>query len=1297
MEQDAAASAFARGGEIGALLRGRDWSCTPLGPVSTWPQSLRTAVRIMLDSRYQMWMAWGPELHVFYNDAYRPTLGAKHPQALGMPTRELWAEVWDEIRGRIEQVLRTGEATWDEGLQLLLERQGFPEETYHTFSYSPLYDDDGQIGGMLCVVMEETERVIGERRLSLLRELAGETAPARSVEDVCAFTSGCLERYRHDLPFAVAYVAEAGETLLRRCFVSGIAPEHAAAPKYLAVAEDVHSPWPVAEVLAHGKSVLVTDLATRFGTLPSGVWAQPPTAAILLPLSQQGQDAPAGVLILALNPYRPFDPEFRGFVDLVAGQVTKAFGSVFALEAARKRAEALAELDRAKTTFFSNVSHEFRTPLTLMLGPVEDALATPEHALSGENLDTVHRNSVRLLKLVNNLLDFSRIEAGRIEAVYQPTDLARYTAELASVFRSATERAGIKLVVDCGPLPEPIYLDREMWEKVVLNLLSNAFKFTLEGEIIVRTQALPDGVEVSVRDTGCGIPSEELPHLFERFHRVPGARGRTSEGTGIGLALVQELVRLHGGTVQVESVPEHGSTFRILLPYGSGHLPAERLNTDRRLASTALGANAFVEEALRWLPYPNSDAPLLGHSSSITPTSGGTTTRPRARVLLADDNADMRAYLERLLSEAYDVETVADGQAALAAARRQRPDLVLTDVMMPRLDGFGLLRALRSDRETRDLPIILLSARAGEEARVEGLEAGADDYLVKPFSARELLARIYAHLEMAHLRREAAEQQRSLQLELDTERLRLREIFLEAPAPMATLRGPKHVFEFTNPRYLELVGRPDILGLPVAEALPEVESQGFVALLDQVYTTGKPFVGREALVRLLRTGASELEDVYVDFVYLPLREADGSVSGIFVHAVEITEQVLARRRVEALAEQNQGLYEEARRAEAAARDRAEALAQADRQKDEFLAMLAHELRNPLAPVLNAIQVLQALGTTDPVVQRQRSLIDRQARHMARLLDDLLDVSRITRGKIILKTERLELRELIQQVAEVSRPLFEERGQQFTVTLPAEPVFLEGDPTRLHQVVGNLLNNAAKYTPTGGRIELELAVFEDEAALCVTDDGAGIEPELLPRVFDLFVQADRSLSRPEGGLGIGLTMVQQLVHLHGGRVEAISPGAGRGSTFMVRLPLSASQRVIAPEAMPAKPAHAESAARRILIVDDNVDAGETLGDLVSLWGHEVQVVHSGPAALAAAPAFQPEVVLLDISMPGMDGYEVARGLRADSRLEGVTLYALTGYGQEEDRRRSREAGFHGHLTKPVDPDTIRKLLERPGSE
>ena len=887
---------------MGALMRQFDWSKTPLGPVSEWPQSLKTAVRIVLTSQYPMFVWWGRERVNIYNDSYRPFLGSKHPAALGKPAREAWAEIWHEVGPRSDAVLLRGESTYDEGLLLLMDRHGYLEETYFTFSYSPVPDDAGETCGVFCAVTEATDQVIGERRLRLLREVAAATADVRTRERVCTAAGECLTNARRDLPFSLMYLLDGDGRTLRRAAHSGIEAAHAAAPESVDVTDG--SIWPFQQVMDSGEPVIVTNLE-RLPELPTGQWERRPSAAVLMPIAQQGQRRPAGVFVAGLNPHREFGEDFRGFVTLLVNQIAAAISNAVAYEAERRRAEQLAELDKAKTLFFSNVSHEFRTPLTLMLGPIEEVLPEAQERLTPkaqEHLLAARRNALRLLKLVNNLLDFSRIEAGRVQATYRQVDICEITSNVASVFRSAIETAGIQYVVDCESISSPVYVDVDMWEKIVLNLLSNAFKFTFAGEIAVHLREDNGNAELTVRDTGVGIPEHEQDRVFERFHRIENARSRTFEGTGIGLALVQELVKLHGGTVRVASTPEKGSTFSVTIPSGKAHLPAERVEVAATSTSTATTVDAYIDEMDRWLGRPERKTSPRNTRGAHEITR---TTKPeaeRATIVLADDNADMRDYLEHLLEEEYQVCAVSDGEQALEAARQVRPALILTDVMMPKLDGFGLLKRVRSEPELRNTPVIVLSARAGEESQVEGLQAGADDYLVKPFTARELLARVATHVKIAKARRDSEERESRLRAAAEWEQARLRDLLQQAPAAIGLLNGPEHRWTYVNDRYVSVTGRhdaSDFVGKTITESLPEIATQGFVEILDDVYQSGRPYFGREVRVRLNRGPDGQPDDVYFDFVYQPIRSTAGEVEGVLVHAVEVTDRVANRRRLEA--------------------------------------------------------------------------------------------------------------------------------------------------------------------------------------------------------------------------------------------------------------------------------------------------------------------------------------------------------------------------------------------------------------
>jgi signal transduction histidine kinase len=959
----------------------------------------------------------------------------------------------------------------------------------------------------------------------------------------------------------------------------------------------------------------------------------------MVALTGAGQARPYGYLVAGVSPLRPLDDRYKELFRLTADQIALGLARAFAYEEERQRAEALAEINRAKNVFFSNVSHELRTPLTLMLGPLAEARATPEGVLHGAALDMVQRNALRLLKLVNGLLDFARIEAGRTVASYEPTDLSTLTAELASVFRSAAESAGLSLRVECPPLGAPVFVDREMWEKIVLNLLSNALKFTFEGEIVVSLRRVGSNVELAVRDTGAGIAPDELPRIFERFHRSKSARSRTHEGTGIGLSLVQELAKLHQGSVSVESQLGQGTTFRVHIPLGSDHLPSEHIAVARSHEPSEPAGGAYVEEALGW--FSAADAKREPWVGAATPDGAA---RHVARVLVADDNADMRRYLAQLLGKHWQVECVADGMAALAAATERTPDLVLADVMMPGLDGFELLRRLREQATTRDVPIILLSARAGEEARVEGIEAGADDYMIKPFSARELGARVQMHLSLARVRRAGLEALRQSEERFRALVTASSDVVYRMSADwseMRQLEGPELATHSPLESWLEKYIHPDDRAQATEVIARAIQDKSMFQLEHRVLR-GDGSVGW-ALSRAV-----------------PLLDAHGEIVEWFGAAVDVSERKNAEQQ----------------------------LREADRRKDEFLAMLGHELRNPLAAIRNATELLNVLAGADSRLSRVHGVLERQSTQMARLIDGLLEISRIARGKIQLQHAAIDVRDVLKAVIEDRAPLIEASGLSLRVSQSDAPLWIWADKVRLAQVFDNLLGNAMKFTRAPGSIEVTLTRDGDDALVSVRDTGVGIRPEMLARLFQPFQQEAQDIAREAGGLGLGLALARGLIELHGGTVDAFSDGPNTGAEFRVRLPLGE----------PATPSSraksiAPAAARRVLVVEDNVDAGETLRALLELRGHDVAVALSGAEALELLSQRRADIVLCDLGLPTMSGYDVARAVRANPALRDILLIALTGYGQPEDRRRSAEAGFDAHLVKPVDLKALDGVLAR----
>jgi signal transduction histidine kinase len=492
----------------------------------------------------------------------------------------------------------------------------------------------------------------------------------------------------------------------------------------------------------------------------------------------------------------------------------------------------------------------------------------------------------------------------------------------------------------------------------------------------------------------------------------------------------------------------------------------------------------------------------------------------------------------------------------------------------------------------------------------------------------------------------------------------LQALFDQAPGFAAVLRGPNHVFEQANEAYHRLTGNRPLIGKTVAEALPEVVQQGFVGWLDGVFTTGEPFVGRSVPASVSQGPGAPTYEAYIDFMYQPLRGASGQIEGIFVQGHDVTEQHRAR----------------------------EALRAADRQKDEFLATLAHELRNPLAPIRTAAHLLRSPRATAQARERASEIIGRQVGHMARLLDDLIDIARITQQRLVLKTERVTVQAVVDAALETARPLLEAKRHQLKVELSAPDAVMEADPVRLTQVLSNLLNNASKYTDPGGSITLAAQASHDTVVFTVTDTGIGLSEAAVTGVFNMFAQEQSALERSEGGLGIGLALARGLVELHGGTISASSEGVGRGSRFSVQLPLASAGTSAPPDAVPPPPDAAAS--RTVLLADDNRDAIDTMAELLRMDGHVVHTAHEGLSALDVALRTRPDVIVLDIGMPGLNGYEVARRIRAEPWGASSLLVAATGWGQEEDRRKASDAGFDRHLTKPFDPTQLSALIAAP---
>ncbi len=725
------------GGDMAGRVLRKDWSATPLGPITQWPETLRTATNICLTSKFPMMICWGPELVILYNDTYQPILDrSKRESALGAPTSAIWPESWPFIGPMLEGVLESGLATRSDDLRLPVERNGYLEEGYFTFSYSPISDASGSVQGVFCVGEETTDRVLSERRWETLSELAALCTGISDVDDLAMRARAALQRNQAEhLMVAVVEVAE--DSSLR---FAGMDPAVETFPESLAteverlvrvVAEDGRPHyWP----RPHGSSTQDSSAPRQVGLYGLPIACAPTGQHVVLVLGKSGQQR--------------WDAGLRAYAEGCVTHLHTALISLWDREEERRRTAALRELAEAKSLFFTNVSHEFRTPLTLLEGPIEQVLM--DRNLSAEHrarLGIVQRNASRLKRLVDAMLDFSRIEVHGVSPHPHTFDVVQAMQGLAAGFAPVFARAGLELTTEWGCPRLDVTLDRDMYERIVLNLLTNALKYTQSGGVTVQLSTGADSTfEVTVTDTGTGIAAEDQERIFARFERLPPQSwARSREGAGIGLAMVKELAALQGGGVTVSSRLGVGSRFTVRLPVAGPAIEGGRLPsiTPRR-------ADSFLAEIEGWADAeaPSAEGPAVIDAAAESPAP---------TLLVVDDNSDMRRYLADALGGRFRVILASGGAAALVRIRKEHPDIVLADAMMPEVDGLQLVREIRADPDLTDLPMVLLSARASEQATEEGLDIGADDYLVKPVSVRELRARLLSNLERARSRlRDAA-------------------------------------------------------------------------------------------------------------------------------------------------------------------------------------------------------------------------------------------------------------------------------------------------------------------------------------------------------------------------------------------------------------------------------------------------------------------------------------------------------------------------------------------------------------
>ena len=675
----------------------------------------------------------------------------------------------------------------------------------------------------------------------------------------------------------------------------------------------------------------------------------------------------------------------------------------------------------------------------------------------------------------------------------------------------------------------------------------------------------------------------------------------------------------------------------------------------------------------------------------------------KSNILIVDDLPEKLLVFKTILEELdQNLIMVRSGSEALKEILQREFAVILLDVNMPDIDGLETARLIRQYKKSAHTPIIFITAYADEMQTAQGYSLGAVDYILSPVIPDVLRSKVRVFVDLYQMQQrtramagEQVARARAEAARAAAEETTRRSTFLarashELGASLDLEQGMRRLLELVVPQIadsaaLVVDGEADT-PLVFYKSEDRTQPVGYAELPDPL---------RSALQRVVREG---LPHEGGGVVCYPLRAGERTLGALALASNGSAQDLVTLQELvgrAAIALDNARLYQSLEREIARSREAEARLQDSSQRKDEFLAMLSHELRNPLAPIRNAVEVIRRLAPPDPKLTMARDVVDRQVSLLARLVEELLDVSRISQGKIALKKEPVELSRILSHSVETARPLIDARAQTLTVSVPPAPVWLSADFARLSQVISNLLNNASKYTGEGGRIELTADAGEGEATISVRDNGTGIEGQLLPKIFDLFVQGDRSLDRGQGGLGIGLTLVKRLVELHQGQVAVESEGPGRGSAFTVTLPCISA--VVEPQRAPSAVASirpsSEVYGRRVLVVDDNVDAAESTAAFLRLEGHEVKAVHDGLQALASLKVFDPHVVVLDIGLPGLDGYAVARQLRERGDTSHVLLIALTGYGQKEDRARAAAAGFDYHFVKPADPREIQAAIER----
>jgi PAS domain S-box-containing protein len=1158
-----------RSGAMVQRIRDHDWAATPLGPMGAWPASLRFAVGLVLDSIEPMCLWWGEQRINIHNDACRALLGPNAESALGAPAPAAWSHLWTRLGPFATANAGAPQGFSTPPMPLPLEREGRVAEAHLSLSASAV-DCDESGGGVVCTIIDRTQRTVAERRLELLRELAARARGTPSVEAACVRLVEGLGSDPFDFPFAGIYLVEASHDVALLTAATGIPAGHNAMPSRIAL--DDASRFPLRAALASGDILPFVFESVSDDPLPPGAWMRPVREGIVTPLGPVGHGREA-VLLAALSPLHRLDEEERRFLQVVGSQVAAGLANAQAHDEERRRLEA---------ETLQEVARDLASELELQ--PLLQKVTDAGVRLTGAGFGAFFYNTIG--------------EDGEAFQLFT----------LSGAPRASFEKFGM-------PRATPV------------------FKPTFDGHAPVRVDDIRKDPRYGQMAPHHGMPKGHLPVCSYLAVPVVSRTGEVLGGLFFGHA--EPGVFTARAERNAVSIAAHAA---VALDNATLYRRArQETQTLTRLHDLAmrLGAMSDLAPALQAI----LDTAVEGQGARMGIVW---LQDPRNGDLVAEAS---HGFAPEKLMLFHRVPAGPAGGSAGNAFHQQRRWMV-TDTETD--ESFAPFREAAREagfRAVHSTPIVTRSGALLGVLSVHHPDCHAPD--ASDMQLADMCARHAA---------DAIEALRSQEALRESERLyRAIGESIDYGVWIADADGNG---TYTSESLLKLIG----------VSHEEWARNGW---RDVVHPEDSPRVFAEWR-RCVKSGLQIDQEFRVKCV-------DGTYRSILGRGAPVRN---ARGNVVAWA----GINLDIQRLKQVENE----LRELDQRKNEFLATLAHELRNPLAPLRNGLEVMRLASGNPQTVEKARAMMERQLAQMVRLVDDLLDVSRVSRGKIELRREPVELAAVLRNALETSQPLMTQRGHAFTVDLPPEPIIVDADVTRLSQVFWNLLNNAAKYTEQGGRVELSVRPREGHVEVAIRDNGIGIPPDMQGRVFDIFTQVDRALEKSQGGLGIGLSIAKRLVEMHGGSIRVASEGHGKGSEFTVTLPATLGtardqREATGPHARPASPRH------RILVADDNRDSATTLSLMLEVMGHDVRIANDGEEAVALAAEFRPEAILLDIGMPKMNGYDACRAIRAQPWASGACVVALTGWGQEADKTRSKEAGFDRHLVKPVEPDTLGKLI------